>query len=99
MERVATKEDIIPLRDPVRLDDGQVVSELPVSPGQVCVHTALFCPSPHIIVLGRPYSNLRFAAYGLYLGRRRPIPPGAMATGRLDFKAQGVFRVVQLASV
>ncbi|EKM50918.1 uncharacterized protein PHACADRAFT_128546 [Phanerochaete carnosa HHB-10118-sp] len=35
MERVATKEDVIPLREPVKLSNGKVVSELPISPGQV----------------------------------------------------------------
>jgi len=35
MERVATKADVIPLREPVKLVDGKVVSELPISPGQV----------------------------------------------------------------
>ena len=27
--------DVIPLRKPVRLDDGKVVTEVPVTPGQV----------------------------------------------------------------
>ncbi|GJE90539.1 cytochrome P450 [Phanerochaete sordida] len=35
MERVATKADVIPLSEPVRLSDGRVVSEIPVYPGQV----------------------------------------------------------------
>ena len=35
MERVAMKDDIIPLREPVRLENGQVVSEIPVTAGQV----------------------------------------------------------------
>ena len=38
MERVATKEDILPLSQAVSLSDGQMVYQLPVKPGQVC-HT------------------------------------------------------------
>ncbi|KAI0704538.1 cytochrome P450 [Earliella scabrosa] len=37
MERVAMKDDIIPLREPVRLENGQVVSEIPVTAGQVVI--------------------------------------------------------------
>lgn len=35
MERIATKADVIPLREPVTLSNGKLVSELHVSPGQV----------------------------------------------------------------
>lgn len=37
MERVTTKADVIPLRDPVKLASGRVLSELSVSPGQVSI--------------------------------------------------------------
>ncbi|KAL5536466.1 hypothetical protein ACEPAF_288 [Sanghuangporus sanghuang] len=35
MERVATKHDIIPLGQPVKLSDGSVTSQVEVSPGQI----------------------------------------------------------------
>ena len=35
MERVATKEDLIPLRYPVKGSDGRLITEVPISPGQV----------------------------------------------------------------
>ena len=35
MERVATKADLIPLREPVKLENGEVITQLPISPGQV----------------------------------------------------------------
>lgn len=35
MERVATEYDVIPLRQPVRLLNGEVTQELYISPGQV----------------------------------------------------------------
>ncbi|KAH9896523.1 cytochrome P450 [Cubamyces lactineus] len=34
MERVATKEDLIPLRYPVKGTDGRLITEVPISPGQ-----------------------------------------------------------------
>ncbi|KAF8906807.1 cytochrome P450 [Gymnopilus junonius] len=37
MERTATKFDIIPLRDPVRMSNGTIVSEISVQPGQTVV--------------------------------------------------------------
>ncbi|KAI0704575.1 cytochrome P450 [Earliella scabrosa] len=37
MERTAMDHDVIPLRKPVRLDDGKVVTEVPITPGQVVI--------------------------------------------------------------
>ena len=35
MERTAMVDDVIPLRNPVRLPNGKVVTEIPVTRGQV----------------------------------------------------------------
>lgn len=39
MERVSMTEDTILLRNPVTLDNGQVITELPVKPGQASIHS------------------------------------------------------------
>lgn len=35
-ERVATHDDVIPLRNPIKLSNGEVITALPVKAGQVC---------------------------------------------------------------
>ena len=48
--------DVIPLRKPVRLDDGKVVTEVPVTPGQVrppwthALHPLLTCARQVVII-------------------------------------------------
>ncbi|OSD07755.1 cytochrome P450 [Trametes coccinea BRFM310] len=41
IERIAMKEDVLPLREPVHLSNGQVVSHLPIPAGQVVVIPAI----------------------------------------------------------
>lgn len=85
MERIAMKADVIPLREPVQLPNGDTITELPVYPGQVRVPSltleyiscrALTClcasadgPHPHH---RHPQTRLRMEG-------RRHVPPGALA--------------------
>jgi hypothetical protein len=42
MERVAMKDDVIPLREPIKLRNGQTTSSLPIARGQVCFQSRFF---------------------------------------------------------
>lgn len=78
MERVATKADVIPLQDPVKCPNGQVISELVVSPGQVCSPVVRLT---NIINewLGCGHPDYLHSTYGFCLEGWRLIPPGTLA--------------------
>lgn len=50
-ERVATRDDVLPLRYPFAAADGRTVSEIAIRAGQVRLHTSL--PSLPVLIAAR----------------------------------------------